>query len=161
MYLCTYIYKILFVWQNCHHDLLLQHEIRVNWTLIIILTSSNHQKRSSKDSRDNASSLLGGFYKLRLQEEVGKESRNVQKALFVNHLSKNWTGFSAQQYCHEEFPFKFFAEMVKKRNFLNSTKGYHFNNLKKVWFACHFIAELEQIIYMAVLPCKISVQIIW
>ena len=33
------------------------------------------------------------------------------------------------------------------------------DNLEKVSFAYQFIAELEQIIYMAVLPCKISVQI--
>ena len=37
-----------------------------------------------------------------------------RKFVLFTILLKNWTDFSAQQYCHVEFSFKFFNVMVKK-----------------------------------------------
>ena len=42
----------------------------------------------------------------------------LRKYLLVTISQNNLTDFSTQQYCHEEFPFKFFDKMVKKREYL-------------------------------------------
>ena len=41
-----------------------------------------------------------------------------RKSLLFNIFSKEMIDFATQQFCHVEFPFKFFDKMVNKRDFL-------------------------------------------